>query len=141
MRRARGEACRGFESGDTTAAGTVAEVIAGTTELSSFADVIDRAELTDALSTGDSLTVFAPTDAAFAAIPANVLASVLDDPDLVAAIAGYHVVAAGADLAGRDAVAAECAEVTADNGTIIVIDAVLMPPAGDSSVRFVVDSW
>lgn len=125
--------CDGWERGPTTATGTVGDVIAETEELATFADVLDRAELGEALSRGDSLTVFAPADAAFAAIPPNVLTSVLDDPDLVAAIAGYHVVAADADLDDRAEAATVCAEIEADNGTIIVIDTVLMPPADEAA--------
>ena len=104
----------------------------GTDGLATFADVVDRAELSDALDNGDALTVFAPTDDAFGAIPPNVLTSVLDDPDLVATIVAYHVVAADDDLDDRAEVATVCAEIETDNGTIIVIDRVLMPPTDEA---------
>jgi hypothetical protein len=45
-------------------------------------------------------------------------------------IAEYHVVPADTELDGRDDAAGVCAEIAADNGTIIVIDSVLMPPTG-----------
>src|SRR5436853_6413811 len=41
---------------------------------------------------GDKLTVFAPTDAAFAAIPADTLKAVLADQKLLTSILLFHVV-------------------------------------------------
>ena len=99
-------------------------------------------------------TVFAPTDAAFAALPAGTLDSLLADPDALANILLYHVVAGevlAADVVGLttataangDAIAIEvvnggvvlngsanvvATDVLATNGVIHVIDAVILPP-------------
>jgi polar amino acid transport system substrate-binding protein len=98
-------------------------------------------------------TVFAPTDAAFAALPAETIEAVLADQALLTTILQYHVVEgkilsgeitsgtvttlAGIDL---EIVVAEdgtvtvngatvvTADVEATNGVIHVIDAVLLPP-------------
>ena len=40
---------------------------------------------------------------------------------------------ADAEPDGREEAAGVCAEITVDNGTIIVVDAVLMPPAGEAT--------
>jgi len=102
-------------------------------------------------------TVFAPTDAAFDALGADTIAALLADPDTLSDILLYHVLAdANVDsataisLAGGSVTAANgddlnlsvdngnlfinaslvtTADVAASNGTIHVIDSVLIPPA------------
>lgn len=54
---------------------------------------VQAAGLVDALSGNDPLTVFAPTDAAFAALPDGTVEALLDDPETLASILTYHVVA------------------------------------------------
>ncbi len=113
---------------------------------------IEAAGLTDALSGEGPFTVFAPTDAAFAAIPEDDLQALLDDPDQLSAILTYHVVSGrvtSAAVAGLDhATTLEGSEITigtegegvtvddanviavdieASNGIIHVIDAVITP--------------
>jgi transforming growth factor-beta-induced protein len=51
------------------------------------------AGLVDALKGDGPFTVFAPTDEAFAALPAGVLEKLLDNPDILAKVLLYHVVA------------------------------------------------
>jgi len=46
----------------------------------------------EALTTSGPLTIFAPTDDAFAALPADVTGAVLADPDLLSSLLTYHVV-------------------------------------------------
>ena len=105
-----------------------------------------HAELVEELTTNRSLTVFAPTDAAFAKLGLN--AGNIDDLDkaVVADILLYHVtagrkfsesvIAAPSQkmLNGDRASRAEllggivAVDVTASNGVIHVIDTVLLPP-------------
>lgn len=112
------------------------------------------AGLVDALRGDGPLTVFAPTDAAFAALPHGTVDRLLrpENRDELRALLTYHVVAGrvtsdqlagrtaapvtlnGAILAvdGRQGVKVNdatviAADVAADNGVIHVIDAVLMP--------------
>jgi len=54
---------------------------------------IDAADLADALRGEGPLTVFAPTDEAFAKLPAGTVESLLKNPDKLKAILIYHVVA------------------------------------------------
>jgi len=112
---------------------------------------LDAAGLTETLSGTGPFTVFAPTDEAFAALPAGALESLLADPDALREVLVYHVVAGraeAADVAGLASVTTLqggtlaistadgvrvgnarviAADVAAANGVIHVIDAVLLP--------------
>lgn len=115
---------------------------------------VQAAGLVDTLKGEGPFTVFAPTDAAFAALPAGTVEDLLKPENIeqLAAVLTYHVVAGkvmSSDLAGKtlDAATVQGGElaidatsgvtvnganvVTADietsNGVIHVIDAVLLP--------------
>jgi uncharacterized surface protein with fasciclin (FAS1) repeats len=118
---------------------------------------VKAAGLVDALSGTGPFTVFAPTDAAFAKLPAGTVEALLKDPQKLAAILKYHVVpgkvmaadvikakeAKPATLQGatldikvmgsmvhvNNATVTQ-ADVGASNGVIHVIDTVVLPPAG-----------
>ncbi len=105
------------------------------------------------MDAGMSLTVFAPTDAAFAALPAGTVEMLLADPELLGRILQYHVVPTAmlsSALTSGDVTTLEgstvavvvdeegavtvnganviLANVKATNGVIHVIDTVLLPP-------------
>ncbi|MGB0591768.1 MAG: fasciclin domain-containing protein [Myxococcota bacterium] len=112
------------------------------------------AGMVGALTQDGPLTVFAPTDAAFAKLPKGTVASLLKDPAKLKAILAFHVVAGqvnaktaskageaksllgpkltfsrsgtGLKVQNADIVSAD---VKASNGMIHVIDTVLLPPA------------
>ena len=113
---------------------------------------LDAAGLTEALKGDGPFTVFAPTDAAFAALPEGTVEALLQDPEALAQILSYHVVAGSykaADVAGMEhaetlqgghlVISASdygvrindasvvTADVEASNGVIHVIDSVLLP--------------
>lgn len=118
---------------------------------------LDQAGLTPVLQRPGALTLFAPTDAAFAAVPADQLADLLkpENAAKLQKVLAYHVVNtkvlssevkghAAADVASvagptlhvdglngqvkiNDAVVIQ-ADVAATNGEVHVIDKVLMPP-------------
>lgn len=116
-----------------------------------LATALTEAGLVDTLKGEGPFTVFAPTDDAFAKIPADTLDAVLADKDKLTAILTYHVVAGkvmaadvvtldsattvqGSDVAitAGDTVKVNDATVTqtdieTSNGVIHVIDTVLMP--------------
>jgi uncharacterized surface protein with fasciclin (FAS1) repeats len=113
------------------------------------------AGLLDTLKSDGPLTVFAPTDAAFAALPAGTVDNLLkpENKDQLVKVLTYHVVAGKAeakDVVGMDMVksvegseidiTAEggkvmvndanvvTADIAASNGVIHVIDKVILPP-------------
>lgn len=116
----------------------------------------EAAGLVDALKGDGPLTVFAPTDEAFGALPAGTIESLLkpENKEKLATILKYHVIAgkvgsgALADgarletLAGIDAVISQsekgfnienarivATDIDASNGVVHVIDRVILPPA------------
>jgi uncharacterized surface protein with fasciclin (FAS1) repeats len=112
---------------------------------------VTEAGLVETLSGAGPFTVFAPTDEAFAKIPADTIAAVLADKAKLTAILTYHVVAGkvmAADVVGMTSATTvqggtvkidasngvkinDATIVTTDietsNGVIHVIDTVLMP--------------
>lgn len=132
----------------------MADLIETATKADSFKTlltVVEAAGLVDALKNPGSLTVFAPTDDAFAKIPATTLASWMEDTSKLKRILMYHVVPGDVrsdDLSqideaptlegsvlsidSSDGVKVNDAhvlksDILADNGVIHVIDKVLMP--------------
>ena len=113
---------------------------------------VEAAGLVDTLKGDGPFTVFAPTDEAFAALPEGTVEGLLADPEALAAILTYHVVAGkvmSTDLSdGMTATTVNGADITigteggvtvneanvvtadieASNGVIHVIDAVILPP-------------
>ena len=127
-------------------------VAAGTFE--TLVAAVQAAGLVDVLKGEGPFTVFAPTDEAFARLPEGTVASLLANPEALAEILTYHVVAGkvmAADVLGLtsaatvqgDALAISAAngivrindatvvaaDVEASNGVIHVIDTVLIPTA------------
>ncbi|WP_426039364.1 fasciclin domain-containing protein [Brevundimonas sp. DC300-4] len=83
------------------AAGTIVSVAQGNTDLSTLVSAVTAAELVDTLNGPGPFTVFAPSNAAFAKIPAETLTSLLE-PAQKAALTGiltYHVVSGRVDAA------------------------------------------
>ena len=133
----------------------VATAAGNNPELSTLVELVGLADLGDTLNTTDDITVFAPANAAFAALPAETVEAVKADPDgLLTTVLTYHVVPgrlAPEDLAGThttlqgedltiegsgedftvgaDAAAVVCGNVQTANATVYIIDGVLMPPA------------
>lgn len=112
---------------------------------------VQAADLVDTLKGPGPFTVFAPTDEAFAKLPAGALDGLLADPAKLKKVLLYHVVAGkvmAADVKTMKAKTAEGApvnimvhdgkvmvdkamvvktDIVCSNGVIHVIDAVLMP--------------
>jgi uncharacterized surface protein with fasciclin (FAS1) repeats len=101
---------------------------------------VQAAGLVDTLKGEGPFTVFAPTDEAFAALPEGTVESLLADPEALAAILTYHVIAGkvmSTDLTNdMMATTVNGADVTImteggvmANGVIHVIDKVILPPS------------
>lgn len=135
---------------------TIPEIAVGSDQLTTLVTAVTAADLLDALSGAGPFTVFAPTDAAFAKLPAGTIDTLLAEPDRVTLkrILLHHVVAdrlEAADLQHLDSVqtlagttldltrmrgglriagaGVAAADVSASNGVVHVIDQVLIPPA------------
>ena len=137
---------------------TVVDIIVNSEAHTTLETAVIAAGLAGTLSGDGPFTVFAPTDDAFAGLPAGTIEAVLADPALLTAILTYHVVGStalstdlmdgmavttlnGADVTvtiNMDGVFINDAQVTmadivADNGVVHVIDAVLLPPPPPSN--------
>ncbi|MFI5530360.1 fasciclin domain-containing protein [Kitasatospora sp. NPDC051853] len=119
--------------------------------LSTLVTAVKQAGLVDTLNSASNITVFAPTNDAFAKIPKETLDAVLADkakltsiltyhvtPDRLAptALAGMHKTLQGSDLTvtggGQDFTVngnakVLCGNVQTANATVYIIDTVLMP--------------
>ena len=143
----------------TASSQTIVETAIANGSFNTLVAAIKAADLVDTLNAAGPYTVFAPTDEAFAALPAGVLDKLLlpKNKATLTKILTYHVVAGnvpasavqtgpvpsveGANLnltadAGNvtvnDAKVVQ-ADVAASNGVIHVIDGVLLPPNLDLS--------
>ncbi len=133
----------------------IVETAVGAGTFNTLAKALTVAGLVETLKGPGPFTVFAPTDAAFAKIPAAALNALLADKAKLTAVLTYHVVP-GAVMAGQVVGLSEAAtvqggkvsirvvdgkvvlngnstvtatDIKAKNGVIHVIDTVLMPPA------------
>jgi len=141
----------------------IVDVAIGAGTFNTLVAAVQAADLVDALKGEGPLTVFAPTDEAFAALPEGTVESLLlpENKELLTSILLYHVVSGSvmaadvveldsATTLNGDSIAISVsdsgvtindanvvqADVAASNGVIHIVDAVLLPPpatAVDSS--------
>ena len=136
----------------TPISNTVVDIIVGSEDHNTLETAVIAAGLVDALSGEGPFTVFAPTDAAFDALPEGTLDAVLADMDLLTSILTHHVASGSVlstDLSNGmmvttlngtelmvtisddgvmiDNAMVTVADIMADNGVIHVINAVLIP--------------
>jgi uncharacterized surface protein with fasciclin (FAS1) repeats len=132
----------------------IATLAAKTPQLSTLLSLVKKAGLADELSAPGALTVFAPTNAAFAKVPKATLNSLAKNPAALKRVLLYHVVAGNVTaakvvklksaktLAGPSVrirvtgmtvrinnARVTTTDVKASNGVVHVIDRVLIPPA------------
>jgi uncharacterized surface protein with fasciclin (FAS1) repeats len=125
-----------------------------------LATALQAAGLVDTLKGSGPFTVFAPTDEAFAKLPAGTVEQLLADPDQLRAVLTYHVVPGAVSAAEVGALTSALtvqgqplrigamdggvqinqasvtmADVMASNGVIHVIDAVLLPPTSAAEME------
>jgi uncharacterized surface protein with fasciclin (FAS1) repeats len=139
----------------TASAANIVETAASDPRFDTLVSLVQQAGLADELSGDASLTVFAPTDRAFKRVPAKTLRKLGRKPKLLERVLLYHV--AAGDLKAEQVVQRRTirtlakrkvrvrvrdgnvflnrrakvvqADVGASNGTIHVINRVLLPPA------------
>jgi uncharacterized surface protein with fasciclin (FAS1) repeats len=135
--------------------GTVVDVVVNSPNHTTLEAAVIAAGLAGTLSGTGPFTVFAPTDAAFAALPAGTVDALLADIPALTNILTYHAVAGSAFSAGLNNgqmittvqgqkvtvtinngnvfinnTQVTVADIVATNGVVHVIDAVLLPPTG-----------
>ncbi|MFE1101314.1 fasciclin domain-containing protein [Nocardiopsis alba] len=120
--------------------------------LSTLVTAVGEADLVDTLNTAEDITVFAPTDDAFAKIPEEDLNALLDDKEQLTEVLTYHVVegeqapealedgtftslqgenvtteGAGEEFTVDGDSKVVCGNVQTSNATVYIVDTVLMP--------------
>ena len=150
---ATAEASPSAMESESSDAGTIVDVAVGNDDFSTLVAAVQAADLQDTLSADGPYTVFAPTNAAFEALPDGVLDKLLEpeNKETLTEILTYHVVSGevtsdmiepgdvktvegstvtittdGGEVMVNEA-KVETADVDASNGVIHSIDAVLLP--------------
>ena len=141
----------------TMAPGTIVDMAVATPALSTLVEAVTAADLATTLSGPGPFTVFAPTNEAFAKLPNETLAALLDDIPALTDVLTYHVVDGAIDRASltdgqnvttlqgasfvidltsgvqiifdTGTATVETPDLAASNGIVHVIDTVLIPPA------------
>ncbi len=135
---------------------TIVDVAVEAGSFETLVTAVQAAGLVEVLSGEGPFTVFAPTDAAFAALPAGTLDALLADKAALTAVLTYHVIPGkvmAADVVAAEQVRPETvegsslnvrvmdgsvrvddarviqADIEASNGVIHVIDSVVLPPS------------
>jgi len=138
----------------TKPANDIVDTAVAAGQFNTLVAAVKAADLVDTLKSPGPFTVFAPTDEAFAALPAGTVENLLkpENKDQLVAVLTYHVIPGkvmAADIAGKtlavetvqgstvdinatsgvkiDAASVVAADVTASNGVIHVIDQVILP--------------
>ena len=150
------EAMESAPAEEAVATNTIVDVAVGNEDFSTLVAALTAADLVTTLQGEGPFTVFAPTNAAFAALPAGVLDALLlpENKATLAKILTYHVVPGmvmAADIKPGNVATVEgsnvklstmggvmvnkakvvIADVMADNGVIHAIDAVILPKGVD----------
>jgi uncharacterized surface protein with fasciclin (FAS1) repeats len=140
-----------FASQAAMAAKDIVDTAVGAGQFKTLVTAVKAAGLVDTLKGPGPFTVFAPTDAAFAKLPAGTVEGLLKDPAKLKSILTYHVVAGkvmAKDVKTGDAKTVQgqtvalkaeggkvsvnganvvLADVAATNGVIHAIDTVILP--------------
>jgi len=154
-----GDACSavpadGAGSFDGMAEAPVATAASNNPVLSTLVQAVTEANLVDTLNGTQDITVFAPTNDAFAAVPAKTLDAAMADPSgLLTTVLTYHVVpgqltpdqlagehetlegdtltikGSGDSFTVNGSASVVCGNVPTANATVYIIDGVLLPPS------------
>lgn len=141
---------QGAGSFDGMATEPVATAASSNPLLKTLVSAVGEADLVDTLNSAEALTVFAPTDDAFAKIPKKDMNAVMADKQMLSKILTHHVVegqlgpdevagehetlagdkitveGSGEDYTAEDATVL-CGNIPTANATVYVIDTVMMP--------------
>lgn len=104
---------------DAMAPGSIVEIAVGNDDFSTLVAALTAAGLVDVLAGDGPFTVFAPTNAAFAKLPAGTVETLLmpENKDQLVAVLTYHVVAG--KVMAADVVKLESAKTVQGNAVVI----------------------
>ncbi|MBW1596021.1 fasciclin domain-containing protein [Streptomyces sp. JJ38] len=130
----------------------VATAASNNPALSTLVTAVQAADLVDTLNSAENITVFAPTNDAFAKIPEEDLNALLNDKEQLTKVLTYHVVGerlqpsdlengtfkslseqelktsgSGEEYEVNDASTVVCGNVQTANANVYIVDTVLMP--------------
>uniref|UniRef100_A0A7C1JCW4 Fasciclin domain-containing protein n=1 Tax=Caldilinea aerophila TaxID=133453 RepID=A0A7C1JCW4_9CHLR len=145
---------RTFAQGGISEKPDVVETAVAAGNFTILVELIQAAELVDVLKGEGPFTVFAPTDEAFAAVPAEILTALAEDPEMLRSVLLYHVVPGRLVAAlisdGKEVETAQgesvrfsfadgvkkvneativARDIQASNGVIHAIDSIILPPS------------
>lgn len=143
----------GAGSFDGMAQDPVATAASNNPDLATLVTAVKAAGLVDTLNNAENITVFAPTNEAFAKVPKADLEKLLADKEQLTKVLTYHVVGekiapkqlpngsfatleksklttSGSDMTYtvNDSAKIVCGNVRTANATVYIVDSVLMPP-------------
>ncbi len=144
---------------------TITDLVVEGATFTTLEAAVVAADLADTLAGAGPYTVFAPTDAAFAALPAGALDGLLADKEALSDVLTYHVVSGRVNAATvvtldkatalngdeitievingevilNGSVKVTTTDIEASNGIIHVIDAVLMPPEPEPELKTIAE--
>lgn len=143
----------GAGSFDGMAKDPVATAASNNPDLSTLVTAVKQAGLVDTLNNAQNITVFAPTNDAFAKVPKADLDALLADKAALTKVLTYHVVGekltpeqlengsfdtleksklmtsgSGVEYTVNDSSKVVCGNVPTANATVYIVDSVLMPP-------------
>jgi transforming growth factor-beta-induced protein len=144
--------CKDDDDAEPAPTQNIAQIVQGNSNFSTLLAALQATDLDAALAGTGPFTVFAPTNAAFNALPAGVLQNLLNNPDELAKVLQYHVVSGNVPSASVSTGAVPTllgeslnvvktgsaitingttnviqADLQATNGVIHIIDQVLVP--------------
>jgi uncharacterized surface protein with fasciclin (FAS1) repeats len=145
----------GAGSFEGMATAPVATAASANPVLSTLVQAVTAAGLVDTLNSAQDITVFAPSNDAFAKVPAADLQALLADKEMLTQVLTYHVVGqpitpedlgtagpfdslqgapveasgSGEEFVVNGASNVVCGGVQTANATVYIVDSVLMPPA------------
>ena len=147
-----GPACSAMENDFANIADQpVATAIAQVPQLSTLAEAVDQADLVENMDSAETITLFAPTNQAFEALPQERRDEIMDNDERLSEVLNYHMVQGKqslSDLQGATLTSLQggqlavkgsgenltingaqiiCANVPTSNATVHIIDKVLMP--------------
>lgn len=112
----------------------IVDTAVGAGTFTTLATALEAAGLVETLKGPGPFSVLAPTDAAFAALPAGTVEGLLADPEKLKAVLTYHVIAGDVPssevvkLTEAETVNGQKVEIMVDGGKVMVNDATVTTP-------------